>query len=236
MIGIASCMIRIGISCLIEALRFLGQAEIRTRDPHCGKGLHYKLWSRSDPANRHPHRPTTPRKPRTGRGRFQMSSQTLQSPGMTYSTQRRPWTIPISPQVATPRNISNASRLSTTHPPLHKRAQANTRTDATFSTIDTPAAFIASPSRPPSNLLEPRALFLAFPEPLLAKKPIRHLKHAFPPLVSKRYSICYVCIILFILFIVWFVVINTSLLSFKPRKNRKGKLAALRQSSFVPSL
>lgn len=39
---------------------------------------------------------------------------------MTYSTQRRPWTIPISPQVATPRNISNASRLSTTHPPLHK--------------------------------------------------------------------------------------------------------------------
>lgn len=61
-----------------------------------------------------------------------MSSQTLQSSGMTYSTQRRPWTIPIpiSPQVATPRNISNASRLSTTHPPLHKRAQANTRTDA----------------------------------------------------------------------------------------------------------
>lgn len=40
MIGIASCMIRIGISCLIETLRFLGQAETRTRDPHCGKGLH----------------------------------------------------------------------------------------------------------------------------------------------------------------------------------------------------
>lgn len=51
-----------------------------------------------------------------------------------------------------------------------------------------------------------------------------------------RCGFCYVCIILFILFIVWFVVINTSLLSFKPRKNRKGKLAALRQSSFVPSL
>lgn len=64
------------------------------------------MWSRSDPANRHPHPapgPTTPRKPRTGRGAFSNVQPNSSSPGMTYSTQRRPWTIPIpiSPHLET---------------------------------------------------------------------------------------------------------------------------------------